>query len=84
MKNKARPANARFRLRRELLALKTAVLSDALGKTGAMDHDMRCLTSNGVPGRLCDFEFGGHESSRSQERPYPDVLRKIKEHLNAL
>ncbi len=46
MKNKARPANARFRLRRELLALKTAVLSDALGKTGAMDHDMRCLSAN--------------------------------------
>ena len=32
--------------RRRLLALSTALLSDALGKTGAMDHDMRCLSAN--------------------------------------
>lgn len=28
--------------RQRLLALKSALLSDALGKTGAMDHDMKC------------------------------------------
>ena len=29
-------------LRERLLALRPSLLSDALGKTGAMDHDMRC------------------------------------------
>jgi 3-hexulose-6-phosphate synthase/6-phospho-3-hexuloisomerase len=32
--------------RKKLLALRTAILSDALGKTGAMDHDMRCFSAN--------------------------------------
>jgi RraA family protein len=32
--------------RKRLLALRTAVLSDALGKSGAMDHDMRCFSAN--------------------------------------
>ena len=29
-----------------LLALTTALLSDAMGKTGAMDHDMKCRSAN--------------------------------------
>jgi RraA family protein len=33
-------------IRRRLLALRPALLSDALGKTGAMDHDMRCWSAN--------------------------------------
>lgn len=33
-------------LRTRMLALKTALLSDALGKTGAMDHDMKCFSAN--------------------------------------
>ena len=32
--------------RKRLLSLRTAILSDALGKTGAMDHDMRCFSAN--------------------------------------
>lgn len=35
------PADARKRL----LALRPALLSDALGKSGAMDHDMRCWSA---------------------------------------
>jgi RraA family protein len=31
--------------RRRLLALTTALLSDALGKTGGLDHDMKCLSA---------------------------------------
>ena len=33
-------------IRRRLLALRPALLSDALGKVGAMDHDMRCWSAN--------------------------------------
>ena len=33
-------------LRKRLLALRPALLSDALGKAGAMDHDMRCWSAN--------------------------------------
>ena len=33
-------------LRTRMVALKTALLSDALGKTGAMDHDMKCFSAN--------------------------------------
>jgi RraA family protein len=32
--------------RSRLLALRPALLSDALGKAGAMDHDMRCWSAN--------------------------------------
>jgi RraA family protein len=32
--------------RKRLLALKTALLSDALGKSGAMDHDIKCMSAN--------------------------------------
>ena len=32
--------------RQRLLAFTTAVLSDAMGKRGAMDHDMHCLSAN--------------------------------------
>lgn len=32
-------------VRRRLLALRPALLSDALGKSGAMDHDMRCWSA---------------------------------------
>src|SRR5213594_154402 len=32
--------------RQRLLAFTTAALSDAMGKRGAMDHDMRCLSAN--------------------------------------
>ncbi len=33
-------------IRKRLLALRPALLSDALGKSGAMDHDMRCWSAN--------------------------------------
>jgi RraA family protein len=33
-------------MRKRLLALRPALLSDALGKAGAMDHDMRCWSAN--------------------------------------
>lgn len=39
------PRRANTKLRTRLGALSTALLSDALGKTGAMDHDMRCLSA---------------------------------------
>jgi 3-hexulose-6-phosphate synthase/6-phospho-3-hexuloisomerase len=32
--------------RQRLLAFTTAVLSDAMGKRGAMDHDMHCMSAN--------------------------------------
>lgn len=32
--------------RKRLLALKTALVSDALGKAGAMDHDIKCMSAN--------------------------------------
>jgi RraA family protein len=31
---------------RKLRTIRTSLLSDALGKSGAMDHDMRCLSAN--------------------------------------
>ncbi len=34
------------RLLEESRAIRTSLLSDALGKGGAMDHDMRCLSAN--------------------------------------
>ncbi|PYU89374.1 MAG: hypothetical protein DMG08_21695 [Acidobacteria bacterium] len=34
------------RLLDESRAIRTSLLSDALGKGGAMDHDMRCLSAN--------------------------------------
>ena len=37
----ARPGKTEAATRKRLLALKSALLSDALGKTGAMDHDMK-------------------------------------------
>lgn len=33
-------------IRKRLMALRPALLSDALGKTGGMDHDMRCWSAN--------------------------------------
>jgi 3-hexulose-6-phosphate synthase/6-phospho-3-hexuloisomerase len=33
-------------MRRRLIALKTALLSDALGKWGAMDHEIKCFSAN--------------------------------------
>lgn len=33
-------------IRKRLLRLRPALLSDALGKSGAMDHDMRCWSAN--------------------------------------
>jgi len=42
---RAQSARTDSQLRKTLLALKTAILSDALGKTGAMDHDMKCLSA---------------------------------------
>jgi RraA family protein len=44
MKQKRKPAEAG--LFRELKAIRTSLLSDVLGKGGAMDHDMRCLSAN--------------------------------------
>jgi 3-hexulose-6-phosphate synthase / 6-phospho-3-hexuloisomerase len=35
-----------LKLKQRLLTFKTAVLSDAMGKGGAMDHDMHCLSAN--------------------------------------
>jgi 3-hexulose-6-phosphate synthase/6-phospho-3-hexuloisomerase len=32
--------------RKRLMTLKTALLSDALGKTGAMDHEIKCVSAN--------------------------------------
>lgn len=34
------------KLSRQLVKLGTAALSDAMGKSGALDHDMRCLSAN--------------------------------------
>src|SRR5262245_40584511 len=34
------------RLLKEIRSLRTSLLSDALGKGGAMDHDMRCVSAN--------------------------------------
>lgn len=42
----SRQAKANGVVRAQLLALRTALLSDALGKTGAMDHDMKSLSAN--------------------------------------
>jgi RraA family protein len=39
-------ADPQPRLIKELKAIRTSLLSDALGKGGAMDHDMRCLSAN--------------------------------------
>lgn len=36
---------AALAIRRQLLKLRTAILSDALGKTGAMDHDMHAYSA---------------------------------------
>ena len=33
-------------IRKRLLALRPALLSDALGKSGGMDHDMQCFSAN--------------------------------------
>jgi RraA family protein len=41
-----RSANGAVNTRKRLLALRPALLSDALGKAGAMDHDMRCWSAN--------------------------------------
>ncbi|HLI33976.1 MAG TPA: RraA family protein [Terriglobia bacterium] len=44
---KRSPTNSTiFSQKKRLLALKTALLSDALGKTGAMDHDVKCMSAN--------------------------------------
>src|SRR5262247_4741750 len=34
------------RLLKAIRSLRTSLLSDALGKGGAMDHDMRCVSAN--------------------------------------
>ncbi len=34
------------RLLKEIRTIRTSLLSDALGKGGAMDHDMRCFSAN--------------------------------------
>jgi 3-hexulose-6-phosphate synthase/6-phospho-3-hexuloisomerase len=41
----ARLARTEAKTRRRLLSLASALLSDALGKTGAMDHDMKCYSA---------------------------------------
>lgn len=43
-KNNSSPLNLR-QVRRKLMTAGTAILSDAMGKTGAMDHDMRCWSA---------------------------------------
>lgn len=44
-RNNAKHVNANASTRRRLLALTTALLSDALGKSGAMDHDIKCMSA---------------------------------------
>ncbi|MCI0628992.1 MAG: hypothetical protein L0387_46320, partial [Acidobacteria bacterium] len=47
MNKPARPAAAvSSRLLKEIRTIRTSLLSDALGKGGAMDHDMHCLSAN--------------------------------------
>lgn len=46
MKNKKQVASVSQRLGKELKMLRTSLLSDALGKGSAMDHDMRCMSAN--------------------------------------
>ena len=41
-----RPRNNTLDIRKRLLALRPALLSDAMGKAGCMDHDMRCWSAN--------------------------------------
>ena len=45
-KDNSRSMNRNHVTHQRLLAFRTAVLSDALGKGGAMDHDMHCLSAN--------------------------------------
>lgn len=40
-----RPSKTEMKTRRRLLALQSALLSDTLGKTGAMDHDVKCYSA---------------------------------------
>jgi RraA family protein len=44
-RNNVKSVNTNLSYRKRVLALKTALLSDALGKNGAMDHDMRCVSA---------------------------------------
>lgn len=47
MNHSARPSAAvPPRLVKEIRSIRTSLLSDALGKGGAMDHDMRCFSAN--------------------------------------
>jgi regulator of RNase E activity RraA len=47
MNQATRPAAAiPARLVKEIRTIRTSLLSDALGKGGAMDHDMQCLSAN--------------------------------------
>jgi regulator of RNase E activity RraA len=46
MRKRPRPIDPNSHLRRRLLALKTALLSDAMGKCGAMDHELKCVSAN--------------------------------------
>ncbi len=46
MKQKPRRAPESQLFGKKLRAIRTSLLSDALGKGGAMDHDMRCLSAN--------------------------------------
>lgn len=47
MNQKLKTAGAQQQiLFKELETIRTSLLSDALGKNGAMDHDMRCLSAN--------------------------------------
>lgn len=45
-KSKLNSRNNTGALRRRLRALDSALLSDAMGKSGAMDHDMHCMSAN--------------------------------------
>jgi len=47
MKKPTRPSDAPSRsLLKEIRTIRTSLLSDALGKGGAMDHDMHCVSAN--------------------------------------
>jgi len=44
IKKRLAPSAAQLAARKRLLALRPALVSDALGKVGAMDHDMKCVS----------------------------------------
>jgi regulator of RNase E activity RraA len=46
MKRSQNSTGQRARILKDLKTIRTSLISDALGKGGAMDHDIRCLSAN--------------------------------------